>query len=371
MNNIIRRDNMIIFTSVPFSPSLKTISYENKRWFSCPDVMRILRRTAMNTWEKTTLAEHIKSIEYIKSSGKPGTQKFIDTYGLNKLLERANNNYVNKWFTDSVFPELKSAPTKTIHLTERPSDPFAEKWDEIMTNHPLHKFVSYHNPKLGNLRACRWDGKSWFCSDDICYILHIRFPKNALSKVPRKEKKIINFGRISSSTLMLSETGVNTVAEFATHTYAKALLDWMNADVIPAINKESDESFIIPVYRNKEEALKKRLEEARAKANIADMLSSSDTCFYIGDLAKMLTQTGFDIGQQKLFALLRDEGYLCKDKAHWNYPTQRSMNQGLFHISAKPYISWKGSTSIHRSVRVTGKGVVYFLDKYISSREAA
>ena len=365
---------MVIFTSVPFSPTLKTICYEDKIWFSCPDLLRIMRRSAMNAWEKANLSEYIKTISYIKASGKTGTQKFITTFGLTKLLTHADDSYITKWFTDTVFPALNSEPEKKVTPAARPEDPFAEKWDEIKAKHPLHKFMTYKNSTLGTLRATKKNGEAWFSADDIFYILHIRFPKNVIGKLPAAGKKVMNFGRTFSSVLMLNETGVKSTAEFATFSLGEDLMGWLNSTVIPSINKEPDSSFDLPAVKDRNTLLEKRLEEARAKAKVVDMISNSESCFYIGELAKLLKQNGYDIGQRQLFERLREEGYLCKDKAHWNHPTQKAMKQNLFHISVRPYVAWNGASTTNSTVRVTGKGVVYFLDKYIGTaagKEAA
>lgn len=109
------------------------------------------------------------------------------------------------------------------------------------------------------------------------------------------------------------------------------------------------------------------IEEQKPKAIFADAVQTADTTIPIGDLAKLLNQNGIEIGRNRLFSWLREHGYLIKAKtAEYNSPTQKSMNQGLFTIDEKIDIRKDESVDILKTTRVTGKGQIYFVNKFLT-----
>ena len=108
-----------------------------------------------------------------------------------------------------------------------------------------------------------------------------------------------------------------------------------------------------------------QIAEMKPKALFADAVSASDSSILIGELAKMLKQNGKDIGQKRLFAWLRDNGYLCKSGTQKNIPTQRSMEMGLFEIKESTHLDSNGNNIITKTPKVTGKGQLYFVNKLL------
>lgn len=107
----------------------------------------------------------------------------------------------------------------------------------------------------------------------------------------------------------------------------------------------------------------KRLEEAKSKIVFADAVATAKTSILIGDLAKLIKQNGFDIGQKRLFEWLRQNGYLIKRKgADYNSPTQKSMDMKLFEIKESSVVLPDESTKIKKTTKVTGKGQIYFIN---------
>ena len=104
----------------------------------------------------------------------------------------------------------------------------------------------------------------------------------------------------------------------------------------------------------------------KPKALFADAGEASETSILIGDLAKLIKQNGVDIGQKRLFAWLRDHGYLIKSGASANMPTQKSMELGLFEVKERTINNPDGSVRITRTTKVTGKGQTYFVNKFLS-----
>ena len=111
-------------------------------------------------------------------------------------------------------------------------------------------------------------------------------------------------------------------------------------------------------------------ERMKPKEIFADAVSVSDTSILIGELAKILKQNGVDIGQNRLFEWMRDNGYLIKRKGiDYNMPTQKSMELGLFEIKERTINNPDGSVRITKTVLVTGKGQQYFINKFLAEVE--
>lgn len=109
--------------------------------------------------------------------------------------------------------------------------------------------------------------------------------------------------------------------------------------------------------------------EMKPKALFADAVNDSETDILIGDLAKLIKQNGHDIGQKRLFAWMRDNGYLMKNGNSKNLPTQKSMELGLFRIKERTINNPDGSVRITKTTKVTGKGQIYFVNKFCSKEE--
>lgn len=105
-------------------------------------------------------------------------------------------------------------------------------------------------------------------------------------------------------------------------------------------------------------------EEMKPKAIFADAVATSDTSILIGDLAKLIKQNGTDIGQKRLFERMRNDGYLIKKGTSKNMPTQMAMEKGLFEVKERTISNPDGSTRITRTTKVTGKGQIYFINKF-------
>ena len=110
-------------------------------------------------------------------------------------------------------------------------------------------------------------------------------------------------------------------------------------------------------------------QELKPKALFADAVATSKTSILVGDLAKILKQNGINIGANRLFAELRDKGYLIKRKgSDWNMPTQKSMDMELFEIKEHTHIDGNGCNVTTKTPKVTGKGQVYFVNKFLGDR---
>lgn len=118
--------------------------------------------------------------------------------------------------------------------------------------------------------------------------------------------------------------------------------------------------------RKQVKALMEENKELKPKALFANAVSASDESILIGQLAKLIRQNGYEIGQNRLFEWMRENGYLIKSGSRRNQPTQRAMDMGLFEVKERAVANPDGSTRITLTTKVTGKGQVYFVNKFLS-----
>lgn len=115
---------------------------------------------------------------------------------------------------------------------------------------------------------------------------------------------------------------------------------------------------------------KQLIEQQKPKVLFAESVETSKNSVLINELAKILKQNGYEIGEKRLFAKLRDEGYLIKQKGeNWNLPTQKAMEKDLFEVKKTTISKPDGSTITRTTTKVTGKGQVYFVNKFLKSME--
>ena len=145
------------------------------------------------------------------------------------------------------------------------------------------------------------------------------------------------------------------------------------------INQAPSYQIVDPIERAKvwiqeqeeKKALVGSIEALKPKALFADSVATSKTCILIGDLAKLIQQNGHQIGQNRLFETLRRNGYLIRLKGYsYNMPTQRSMEQGLFEIKETVVTHADGHATISKTPKVTGKGQIYFVNKFLKGEIA-
>lgn len=117
------------------------------------------------------------------------------------------------------------------------------------------------------------------------------------------------------------------------------------------------------------EEQQKMIEANRPKVLFAEAVETSQRSCLIGELAKILNQNGIKIEQNRLFQLLRDEGYLCKTGENYNLPTQRAMEMNLFEIKKTIINKPDGTILVTTTTKVTGKGQIYFINKFLREKQ--
>lgn len=170
----------------------------------------------------------------------------------------------------------------------------------------------------------------------------------------------------------------------ANNQIARKFQHWVTHEVLPSIRKHGaymtpetiekaiyNPDFIINLATQlkdeqaKTAALTADNETMKPKALFADAVATSNTSILIGDLAKLIRQNGVDIGQNRLFAWLREHGYLIGSGDRRNMPTQRAMDLELFDIKERTFQNPDGSVRITKTTKVTGKGQQYFINKFL------
>ena len=156
----------------------------------------------------------------------------------------------------------------------------------------------------------------------------------------------------------------------------KEALDW-KVKYIEAFNemekKLNDPEFLVQrsmdYLKSRCDALLLENKELKPKALFADAVSASNESILIGQLAKLIRQNGYEIGQNRLFEWMRENEYLIKKGERYNQPTQKSMDLGLFEVKERTITNPDGSTRLTLTTKVTGKGQVYFVNKFLNKEE--
>ena len=127
----------------------------------------------------------------------------------------------------------------------------------------------------------------------------------------------------------------------------------------------------ISKLKDTNKSLVEKIKADRPKTIFADAVSTSHTSILIGDLAKLICQNGVQTGQKRLFQWMRENGYLMKSGASYNMPMQRYIEQGLFEVKESSVQNPDGSVRVTRTTKVTGKGQLYFINKFLGNEIAS
>lgn len=130
------------------------------------------------------------------------------------------------------------------------------------------------------------------------------------------------------------------------------------------------EALLLAAHQQEQiECQQKQLEANKPKVLFAEAVSTSQRCCLVSELAKIISQNGVTIGQNRLFAWMRKNGYLCNKGQYYNQPTQKAMELGLFEIKKTTITKPSGDVIVNTTSKVTGKGQIYFVNKFIGKEE--
>ena len=251
----------------------------------------------------------------------------------------------------------------------------------------MNELEIFNNPEFGRIRATEINGEPYFVGKDVAEALGYEKPRNAIAQHvdpddALKQGLTDSLGR-EQEAIFISESGVYALVFSSKLPKAKEFKHWVTSEVLPTIRKHGAyatpatiESIIadpdngiklltaLKEEQEKRKALQTQIAEQKPKVIFAEAVSASKTSILIGDLAKILKQNGIDIGQKRLFAWLRDNGYLIKGGSSKNMPTQRAMDMGLFVVKEGSYVNGEGVNVTTKTTKVTGKGQIYFINKF-------
>lgn len=250
----------------------------------------------------------------------------------------------------------------------------------------MNEIKVFENKQFGQVRSIVKDGEPWFVAADVCRALDVGNSRQALTRLDEDEKGVISNDTLGGRQEMsiVSEAGLYSLVLGSRKPEAKLFKRWITHEVIPAIRKHggyltpekveevllNPDTIIQLATQLKESHEKvKALEAQRAidapKVLFAQCVAASESDILIGQLAKILKQNGVDMGQNRLFEILRRDGYLISQKGgNWNMPTQRSMEQGLMRIKETAVSHSDGHVTVSKTPKITGKGQIYFVQKY-------
>lgn len=262
----------------------------------------------------------------------------------------------------------------------------------------------FNNATFGNIRVVQRDGEPWFVVSDVCEYFGITNRNRVMQQIDAEDKggtqittpggkqtvTIINESGLYALLFALQPTKARGIDEDVVQKRVeqiKLFKRWITHEVIPTIRKHgaymtpetiektlTDPDFIIQLATQlkdeqaKRAALEAKIEADAPKVLFSDSVEASDCSILVGQLAKQLRQNGVDIGQQRLFKRLREEGYLCSSRGdRYNMPTQRAMDMGLFEIKERTVNNPDGSIRVTFTPMVSGKGQIYFTNRYMKS----
>lgn len=256
----------------------------------------------------------------------------------------------------------------------------------------MNNIELFKNERFGEIRTLIINDEIWFVGKDVANALgYSNSSKAIIVHIDNEDKIIENLphsqnGNMVSKTTLINESGLYSLILSSKLPQAKEFKRWVTDEVLPTIRKHGayltsekieetllNPDVIIKLAKTLKEEQKKvtKLSQENEKLNkkimlqepkviFAEAVKESTTSIYVGELAKILKQNGLDIGQNRLFDLLRKKGYLAKNK-NIHTPTQKSMDLGLFEIK-ESIVQGK----INKTVVVTGKGQVYFVNLFIN-----
>lgn len=247
----------------------------------------------------------------------------------------------------------------------------------------MNELQIFNNSEFGEVRTAVKNNEPYFMLNDVCRVLEIKNSRQAKARL--KGDGVIttdiidNLGREQQADF-INESNLYKLVFQSRKPQAEKFSEWVTGEVLPTIRKHGmyateelldNPDLLISVAKElKFERARRKLLEAERETNkpkvlFADSVQASKKSILVGELAKLIKQNGVDIGQNRLFAWLRKEGYLISRKGEsFNLPTQRSMELGVLEIKESTHINPDGSVRLTKTPKVTGKGQIYFINKF-------
>lgn len=255
----------------------------------------------------------------------------------------------------------------------------------------MNELQIFKSQEFGQIRTLTIDSEPWFVGKDVADILGYQNGSRDINRhvdADDKRKEMITDGKQLKETILINESGLYSLILSSKLPTAKQFKRWITAEILPSIRRTggyiaSTETMTdaeimskalliakqtIESREQRIQFLESETERMRPMEVFANATAASDTSILVGELAKLIKQNGVDMGQNRLFKWMRENGYLIKSGAQRNMPTQKSMNLGLFEIKERNVANPDGSVMIVRTPKVTGKGQIYFVNLFLKNK---
>ena len=250
----------------------------------------------------------------------------------------------------------------------------------------MNEIQIFNNPDFGEVRTLEENGAVLFCGSDVAKALGYSRPNDAIAQHCRATvKRSTPISGKMQEINFIPESDLYRLAFSSKLPTAEKFTDWVTEEILPTIRKHGaymtpdtlDRMISSPEFgiklltalqaeREQRVKLENKVTADAPKVLFADAVSASHASILVGELAKLLRQNGKEIGQNRLFRWLRENGYLIKRTgSDFNMPTQRSMELGLFSIKETAITHADGTVTVSKTVKVTGKGQQYFVEKFL------
>ena len=234
------------------------------------------------------------------------------------------------------------------------------------------------NFENNQVRTLLINDEPWFVGKDVAEILEYQNGSRDINRHVDEEdkRKVMLFdGNQDKETIIINESGLYSLILSSKMPNAKKFKHWVTSEVLPQIRKTG--SYATPQLTGEElmakalieaksvlERQNKQIIEMKPKALFADTVAASDSSILVGQEAKLISQSGCKMGQNRFFAWLRENGYLCSKGENYNMPTQKSREMGLIEIKIRTVTNPDGSVRETKTPVITGKGQIYFINKF-------
>ena len=251
----------------------------------------------------------------------------------------------------------------------------------------MNEIKIFQNKQFGTIRTAGTADEPLFCLADVCKAVGIVNARNVKSRLDEEDVRLVDTptnGGIQQLSF-ITESGLYETIIRSDSEMAKPFRKWVTSEVLPSIRKtgsytakqmtrkelalmiiQQEEEMEVLRLENKRQA--KTMEEQRPKVVFADAVVGSKSTCLIGELAKMITQNGYKIGQNRLFAWLRMNHYLGTVGEYYNIPCQKYLEMGLFELKKNVH-SQNGQMVTTITPKVTGKGQQYFINLFLNNGE--
>lgn len=234
------------------------------------------------------------------------------------------------------------------------------------------------NFENNQLRTLLINDEPWFLGKDVADILEYTNTAKAIRDHVDEEDKLterIVLSGQNREVIFINESGLYSLVLSSKLPSAKRFKRWVTSEVLPQIRKTG--SYATPQLTGEElmakalieaksimERQNKQIIEMKPKALFADTVAASDSSILVGQEAKLISQSGCKMGQNRFFAWLRENGYLCSKGENYNMPTQKSREMDLIEIKIRTVTNPDGSVRETKTPVITGKGQIYFINKF-------